>query len=416
MPSNVLDRFLRYVKVHTTSKGGIEEIPSTKRQFDLAHILAEELKALGLSDTTVTDHCYVIATIPSNLSSDETTKVPALCLLAHMDTSPEEPGENVNPQVISNYNGGDITFPNNPGLILSPEETPQLKRFIGSDVVTADGTTLLGGDNKAGVAIIMTTVATLLADPEIKHGTLKVVFTPDEEVGHGVDALDVEALSADIGYTIDGDEMGVLESETFNAAGGTITVKGFNFHPGYAKDKLVNAVRIMAEIVGQFPLDQAPETTEKMEGYFHAYDIQGNVNETILSFILRDFDPTELKRKMEYIQGIVNSIQERFPRSKIILDLKEQYKNMKFKLFDVPFAIEYAEEAIRMTGIPVIRKAIRGGTDGARLSFKGLPTPNIFSGAMNFHSKKEFVPVIAMEKSVETVVNLVQIYVEKSIA
>ncbi|MFW9779920.1 MAG: peptidase T [Candidatus Heimdallarchaeota archaeon] len=414
MPSNVLDRFLRYVKVHTTSQPGIEEIPSTERQFNLANLLRDELKAFGLSEVTVTKNCYVITTIPSNMSSEETEKVPVLCLLAHMDTSPEEPGENVRPRVVRNYDGGVITFPNNPDLILSTEDTPKLKRFVGSDIVTSDGTTLLGGDNKAGIAVIMTVVATLLSNPSIKHGTLKIVFTPDEEVGHGVDALDVEALGADIGYTIDGDEMGVLESETFNAAGGTVTVKGFNFHPGYAKDKLVNAVRIMAEIVNRFPLDQAPETTEGMEGYFHAYNVQGNVNETAFSFIIRDFDYNELKSKMEYVERVIESVKERFPKAKIILDLKEQYRNMKLKLEDVPFAIEYAEEAIKMTGIPVIRKAVRGGTDGARLSYMGLPTPNIFSGAMNFHSKKEFVPVIAMEKSVETVVNLIKIYVDKS--
>ncbi|MFX0205533.1 MAG: peptidase T, partial [Candidatus Hodarchaeota archaeon] len=337
-----------------------------------------------------------------------------LCFLAHMDTSPEEPGENVKPQVIKNYNGGRITLPGNPDLILSPEDTPSLKKFIGSDIVTSEGTTLLGGDDKAGVAVIMTVAATLIADPTIKHGTIKIVFTPDEEVGHGVDALDVKSLNADIGYTIDGDEMGVLESETFNAARGTITVKGFNFHPGYAKDKLVNAVRILGEIIDQFPKDQAPETTEKMEGYYHVYKAQGSVNEAILSFILRDFDSNELKRKMQSMKEIVKDIQDQNPKAEIILDLKEQYKNMKYKLEEVPFTIEYAEEAIRRAGIDVIRKAVRGGTDGARLSYMGLPTPNIFAGSINFHSKKEFVPVIALEKSVETILNLIQIYVEKN--
>ncbi|MFX0122492.1 MAG: peptidase T [Candidatus Hodarchaeota archaeon] len=415
MTSDVLDRFLRYVRIHTTSQEDIDEIPSTKRQFDLAHLLVTELQELGMTDASVDDHCYVIATLPSNITQDLTDKVPTLCFLAHMDTSPEEPGENVKPQIIRNYDGNDIILPGNPDLTISPQETPSLKKFIGSDIVTSDGTTLLGGDDKAGIAVIMTALDNLISNPSIEHGTIKIVFTPDEEVGHGVDALDVEALGADIGYTIDGDEMGVLESETFNAAGGTITIKGFNFHPGYAKNKLVNAVRTMGDILLQFPKDQAPETTEKMEGYYHVYEAAGSVNEAKIRFILRDFDFDGLQLKMQKIKSIVNQMRERYPKTKIDLDLKEQYKNMRYQLDKVPHVVEYAEEAIKRTGVDVIRKPVRGGTDGARLSYMGLPTPNIFAGSINFHSKKEFVPVIAMEKSVETILNLIQIYVEKSI-
>ncbi|MFX0015217.1 MAG: peptidase T [Promethearchaeota archaeon] len=415
MPNKLLDRFLRYVKVHTSSKEDINKIPSTKHQFDLAYLLVEELKDFGLTDVILTEHCYVIATIPSNLSDELTEKIPILCFLAHMDTSPEEQGKNVKPQIIRKYNGGDISLPGNPNLVISPQETPSLNRFIGSDIVTSDGTTLLGGDDKAGIAAIMTFVATLIADPTIKHGIIKIVFTPDEEVGHGVDALDVESLGADIGYTLDGDEMGVLESETFNAAGGTITILGFNFHPGYAKDKMVNAIRIMGEILSYFPQDQAPETTEKMEGYYHVYEANGSVNEAKVRFILRDFDFDELQNKIQKIEKIVKHTQERYPKAKIDLNLKEQYRNMKYQLDKVPHVVEYAEEAIKRTGVEVIRKPVRGGTDGARLSYLGLPTPNIFAGSINFHSKKEFIPVIAMEKAVETIVNLVQIYVEKSI-
>ena len=414
MTSDVLERFLRYVQIHTTSQEDVDEIPSTERQFDLAHLLASELEALGLTDASVDKNCYVIATLPSNLSQELTNKVPTLCLLAHMDTSPEEPGENVKPQIIRNYDGGDIILPGNPDLVISPEETPSLKKFIGSDIVTSDGTTLLGGDDKAGIAVIITAIDALLRDPSIKHGTIKIVFTPDEEVGHGVDALNVEALKADIGYTIDGDEMGVLESETFNAAGGTITIKGFNFHPGYAKDKLVNSLHAMGDIISQFPKDQAPETTEKMEGYYHVYEATGSVNEARIRFILRDFEIEKLRQKMKLIEDIVDQTQRRFPKTDITLNLKEQYKNMKYKLDEVPYVIKYAEEAIKRAGVEVIRKPVRGGTDGARLSYMGLPTPNIFAGSLNFHSKKEFVPVIAMEKSVETILNLVQIYVEKS--
>lgn len=413
MPPEVLTRFLKYVKVHTTSQEDVDEIPSTKIQFDLANILVKEMKELGVTDAKVDNHCYVIGTIPSNLSSELTQKVPVLCLLAHMDTSPEEPGENVKPQIIKNYQGGDILLPGNPDIVISPKETPNLSRYIGSDIVTSDGTTLLGGDDKAGIAVLMTVIAILSRDPSIKHGTLKIVFTPDEEVGHGVDALDVKALKADVGYTIDGDEMGVLESETFNATNGTITIKGFNVHPGYAKDKLVNAIRIIGEIIIQFPNDEAPETTEKREGYYHVLETKGSVNQAKLKFILRDFDYGQLQLKEKKIEAIVIKAQQDYPKAIVELDLKETYRNMKYKIEEFPHVIEYAEEAIKRTGLEVIRKAVRGGTDGARLSYKGLPTPNIFAGSINFHSKKEFVPVIALEKSVETILNLIQIYVEK---
>ena len=415
MTTSILERFLRYVKIHTTSQEGVDTIPSTIRQFNLAKVLVKELKEIGVIDAIVDDHCYVIGTIPSNLPEAQSKKIPVVCFLAHMDTSPEEPGENVNPQIIKNYNGGNILLPNNPELFISPIETPALKRFIGSDIITTDGTTLLGGDDKAGIAAIMTAAETLYENPEIKHGTIKIVFTPDEEVGHGVDALDMEALGADIGYTIDGDEMGVLEFETFNAAGGTIIIKGFNFHPGYAKDKLVNSLRIMGEIITQFPSKQAPETTEGMEGYFHVYEAEGSVNESLIRFILRDFDYEELRNKIKWIENIIRDSQSKHPKVKIDLSIKEQYKNMRYELEKVPYTIQYAEEAIKRSGIQVIKKAARGGTDGARLSYMGLPTPNIFAGALNFHSKKEFVPIIALEKSVETILNLVQIIVEKSL-
>ncbi|MHA2155386.1 MAG: peptidase T [Candidatus Hodarchaeales archaeon] len=415
MPSKVLERFLRYVTIHTTSKEDEESIPSTKRQFDLAKILVEELKDLGVAEVTLTDKCYVIARIPSNLSPETSKKVPVICFLAHMDTSPEESGENVKPQIVKNYQGGDIKLSGNPNLIISPQETPSLLKFIGSDIVTSDGTTLLGGDNKAGVAAIMTALARMKANPNLKHGTIKVVFTPDEEVGRGIDGLDVDSLKADFGYTIDGDEMGVLESETFNAAGGEIQITGFNCHPGYAKDKMINAIRILADIIQKFPINESPETTENREGYYHPYESSASVNKAKLKFILRDFDYDKLKIKINKVEEFTNDIQQKYKHSTIELSLKESYKNMRYKIDEVPNVMLYAEEAIQRTGIPVIKKAIRGGTDGARLSYRGLPTPNIFCGAMNFHSKKEYVPVLAMEKSVETIINLVQIYVEKNL-
>ncbi len=415
MPSDVLNRFLKYVTIHTTSQEDVKTIPSTKRQFDLAEILVQEFKELGIVDITLTDKCYVIATIPSNLVEEEAKKVPVICFLAHLDTSPEEVGANVKPQLVKNYQGGNINLPGSTDLVISPEETPVLLKFVGSDIVTSDGTTLLGGDDKAGIAAIMASLAILRSNPEIKHGTLKIVFTPDEEVGRGVDGLDVASLSANYGYTIDGDEMGVLESETFNAAGGNIHITGFNCHPGYAKGKMINAIRILADIIQNFPINESPERTEAKEGYYHPYETYGSVNEVKLKFILRDFDYEELQAKIRRVEAFTDDIQQKYPESKIKLSIKESYKNMKYKIDEVPEIMEYAEEAIIRSGIPVIKKAIRGGTDGARLSYQGLPTPNIFSGALNFHSKKEFVPVIALEKSVETVINLIQIYVEKSL-
>ncbi|NHJ02878.1 MAG: peptidase T [Candidatus Heimdallarchaeota archaeon] len=412
MSSEVVERFLRYVKIHTTSQEGVDEIPSTKRQFDLAYVLAKELQELGINDAFVDEHCYVKGTLPSNLPQDQASKIPVICLLAHMDTSPEEPGENINPQIVKNYSGEDIILSGNPKLVISPKETPALMKFIGSDIITTDGTTLLGGDDKAGIASIMTVLSNITKDSNIKHGRIKIIFTPDEEVGHGVDALDVKSLDADVGYTLDGDEMGVLETETFNAAGGLITVKGFNFHPGYAKNKLVNSVKIIGEIISEFPNQEAPETTEKRQGYYHVYEVKGGVNESTLKFILRDFDEGELDFKIQFIKHIVEKYQKIYPKSTILLDLKKQYKNMKSILDQYPHIAQHAEEAIKRSGIELIRKEVRGGTDGARLSFMGLPTPNIFAGAMNFHSKKEFVPVIAMEKSIETLLNLIQIYVE----
>ncbi len=412
---DVVERFLRYVTIHTTSKEDVEVIPSTERQFDLARMLVDELHEIGITDAIVNKNCYVIGTLPSNLSHEMTKKrVPVLCFLAHLDTSPESPGENVKPRIIKNYPGGDIKYPANLDLIISADKTPILTKFIGGDIITSDGTTLLGGDDKAGIASIVAAISILTRNPDIKHGTIKIVFTPDEEVGHGVDALDVKSLGADFGYTMDGDEMGALESETFNAAGGTIIVKGFNCHPGYGKDKMVNAIRILSEIVQYFPTQEAPETTELKEGYYHIYEFSGTVNEAKARFILRDFDYDELQIKIEKVKSFIEKTKLKFPKASIVLDVKESYKNMKYKIDEVPEVMLNAEEAIKRAGIPVIKKAIRGGTDGARLSYMGLPTPNIFAGAINFHSTKEFVPVLALEKSVETIINLVQIFVEKA--
>lgn len=413
MPNKLVERFLKYVKIYTTSEEGIEKVPSTERQFDLANILVTELKELGIDNANVDEFCIVKAEIESNLPDDIKKKVPGICLLAHMDTSPEEPGENVNPQLIKEYNGDEITLPKDTSVKINLENTPSLRKFIGTDIITADGTTLLGADNKAGIAEIMTALSIMLKEGK-PHGRIVIVFTPDEEVGTGVLKLDVSSLGCKFGFTIDGDEMGVLETETFNAAGGTITIKGFNTHPGYAKDKMINAIRLLPNIITLFPNDESPETTEGYEGYYHPYEISGSVNEVKIKYILRDFDYNNLENKMKVIEDGIESLRNQYSKIDIILDQKTSYKNMKVVIDKYPQLVEYAKEAIERAGIKVITKPVRGGTDGARLSFKGLPTPNIFSGGMNYHSKEEVIPINAMEKTVETILNLIDIFVERA--
>ena len=408
--AELLDRFIRYVKIHTTSKEDVEEIPSTRRQFDLANILVEELKELGLEDAKVDEHCIVTATMQSNLPASPRT--PVLVFNAHLDTSPEESGENVDPNVVKNYQGGEIKLPADPSAVISPEDRPILKEYIGHDIVTSDGTTLLGADDKAGIAIIMTAISTLARDSSRKHGTVRVIFTPDEEVGTGISALDIPALKADYGFTVDNDQL-YLGIETFNAAGGTITIKGFNIHPGEAYGKMVNSVRVLSDVLGLFPSSAAPETTRERQGYYHPYHVEASVNETNVSFILRDFDYKELKKKMANISDGVKRIQSKHPKAQISLQLKDQYRNMREIIDKFPELVKTAEEAISRTGLKVRINPSRGGTDGARMSFNGLPTPNLFCGYVNEHSKKEFVSVQAMEKSAETILNIIDLFAQK---
>ncbi|WXG44908.1 MAG: peptidase T [Promethearchaeati archaeon SRVP18_Atabeyarchaeia-1] len=408
--TELLDRFIRYVKINTTSRENAKEIPSTKRQFDLANILTEELKQLGIKDAKVDEHCIVTATLPSNLPANAKTRT--LMFNAHLDTSPEEPGENVKPTLVRNYRGGEIRLPGDEDLTISPDDRPILKEYVGHDIVTSDGTTLLGADDKAGIAVIMTAVSTLTRDPSRKHGAVKIVFTPDEEVGTGIEALDIEALKSDYGFTVDNDGL-YLGVETFNAARGTIRIEGFNIHPGEAYGKMINSIRVLPDAIELFPPTIAPETTKEHQGYYHPYHVEASVNEAKLVFILRDFDYNELKKKMATIEEGVKSIQQKYPKARVSLKLEDQYRNMKEILDKVPELIETAEEAIRKAGLKVRIKPIRGGTDGARMSFKGLPTPNLFCGYVNEHSKKEFVSVQVMEKAVATVLNIVDIFVQK---
>ena len=410
MSLNVVDQFIKYVKIHTTSKADENLVPSTKVQFNLAKVLEQDLKNLGFKDVGVTEHCIVIGTLPSNIPNK---KLPTVCFLAHMDTSPDEPGENVQPRIIKSYDGSLITYPKNPELKMSPEDTPALKKFLKSDLIVTDGTTLLGADDKAGVAEIMSAMSKLIVSKK-SHGPIKVVFTPDEEVGEGIEKLDVNKLQADFAFTFDGDELGSIESETFNAASGQITIKGYNVHPGYAKNKMKNSLRLIPEILELFPKNEAPETTEGREGYMHVNQISGDVNETKINFFLRDFDYSKLQSKINNLSRSISEIQKKYKDFTVTITMKEGYRNMKEILDKHPHVLDIAKEAIKRADIPLIEKPVRGGTDGARLCYKGLPTPNIFAGGLNFHSKKEFVPVIALEKGVEVVLNIVDIIVERN--
>ena len=410
MSLNVVDQFIKYVKIHTTSKDNEKLVPSTKVQFNLAKVLEQELKNLDFKDVGVTEHCIVIGSLPSNIPSKN---LPTVCFLAHMDTSPDEPGEHVQPRIIKSYDGSIITYPNNPELKMSPEDTPVLKKYLKSDLIITDGTTLLGADDKAGVAEIMTAMSKIIVSKK-SHGPIKVVFTPDEEVGEGIEKLDVNKLQADFAFTFDGDELGSIESETFNAASGQIIIKGYNVHPGYAKNKMKNSLRLIPEILELFPKNEAPETTEGKEGYLHVSHISGDVNETKINFFLRDFDYSKLQSKMNNLTRSISEIQKKYKDFKVSITMKEGYRNKKEILDKHPHVLDIAKEAIKSANIPLIEKPIRGGTDGGRLCFKGLPTPNIFAGGLNFHSKKEFVPVIALEKGVEVILNIVDLIVEKN--
>lgn len=413
---SVLDRFRRYVKIDTQSEEDSDRFPSTEKQLVLCRMLLDELKALGVEDASMDEYGYVFGTIPSNLPKKEAEKVPAIGFLAHVDTSPAAPGAGVKPVVHANYQGGDITLPGDSSQVIRVKEYPNLKeKYIGMDIVTSDGTTLLGADDKAGVAEIMTAVDMLLQNLDVPHGTIKVGFTPDEEVGQGTKYFDVKKFGADFAYTVDGGPLGELEFETFNAFAATFEITGIGVHPGYAKNKLVNAVRITAEIVERLPKDMAPETTEDREGYLHPYLINGQNEHVTLKILLRDFEMENIDKQKQLLEKIRDEVQGLHPKAKIDLKIEESYRNMRYKIEEEPRLLEYAEEAIRRTGVEPEANIIRGGTDGAVLSYKGLLTPNLFAGGEAIHSKIEWVPVQVMEKAVETITNLITIWREKSV-
>jgi tripeptide aminopeptidase len=408
----VAKRFIRYAKIATKSSEQSKTIPTTEKQFNLAKLLAKELKEIGLDDAEVDEKCVVYATIPSNLPKDLESKVPVIAFNAHLDTSSSESDENINPQVIE-YQGEDIILPKDNTFIITSKENPQLNDYIGKKLITTDGTTLLGADDKAGIAEILTAADELMKLGNKKlHGKIRLMFSPDEEVGKGHVAVDLKKLGAKFAYTVDGGEIGGLEIENFNAAGGSIDIKGYNVHPGSAYGLMNNALRAIPEIIKLFPKEMAPETTKDLEPYYHPMGIRGMVDKVSLYFILRNFDATGLEDQMKTIQDGIKEVQSQFPDLKISVKMEKSYKNMKEILDKFPYIVEFARKAIQKTGLKVIDDPIRGGTDGARYSFMGLPTPNIFTGGFNFHSKKEFIPIFAMEKAVETILNIIDIATE----
>jgi tripeptide aminopeptidase len=407
----VTERFLRYVTIDTQSNPASPTCPSTEKQKDLGRVLASELKAMGLVDAHLDEHGYVYATIPSNTQK----KVPVICFCSHMDTSPDCTGANVKPQVVKNYAGGDIVLPADPGQVIRAAEHPALRGQLGNDIITTDGTTLLGADNKAGIAEIMDAAHFLINNPQVKHGTIKILFTPDEEIGRGVDRVDLDKLGADFAYTIDGEAAGSIEDETFSADGVTIVIQGVSAHPGFAKGRMEHAIKIASAIIDRLPRDTcSPETTEGRQGFLHPISIRGALEQATLDFIVRDFTETGLKQKEALLKSIAEEVIKDYPRSTYTFEVREQYRNMKEVIDRHPQTVDYAIEAIRRAGLKPLRNAIRGGTDGSRLSALGLPCPNIFAGEHAFHSRLEWVSRQDMEKAVETIVHLAMIWEEQA--
>jgi tripeptide aminopeptidase len=412
MKTSVVDRFLRYVTYDTQSDENSETYPSTEKQLVLLRDLVEELKAIGLPDATIDEHGYVFATIPATSNKPD---VPVIGLIAHVDTSPENPGVDVKPIVHRKWDGGDIRFPDDAELVLRPADNPAMREQIGNDIITASGTTLLGADNKAGVAEIVAAAEYLVAHPEIPHGTIRVGFTPDEEVGNGTKYFDVAKFGARYAYTMDGETLGEIEMETFSADAMTVTFQGFNTHPGYAKGKMVNAIKVAADFISRLPKDGlSPETTEGYEGYVHPYVVNAAVERTSVKLLLRDFKTPGLREQEAYLEKLANETVKDWPGAAVTFKVDESYRNMREVLDRYPKVVENAREAIRRTGLTLREHPIRGGTDGSRLCFMGLPTPNIFAGEHNFHSRLEWVSAQDMEKAVEVIVNLAKVWEERS--
>ncbi|MCX6216723.1 peptidase T [Spirosoma sp.] len=408
----LVERFLRYVQIDTQSDPQSTTNPSTEKQKDLSRVLVQELFDLGITDAEMDEWGYVYATIPAN---SEKSNIPTICFCSHVDTSPDVTGAGVKPIIHRQWNGDDIILPDDPTQLIRVADHPDLTSQIGNDIITASGTTLLGADNKAGLAEIMAATAYLLAHPDIKHGRIRLLFTPDEEVGRGTEKVDIAKLGADFGYTIDGESLGTLEDETFSADAVKITIQGVSTHPGFAKGKLENALKIAADVLAVLPKDAlSPETTEEKEGFVHPTRLEGNQDKAVLEFIIRDFTEVGLQEKETYLQNQLNDVLANYPGSSAQFVVKEQYRNMKDVLDQHPAVVDNALEAIRRAGLSARRRSIRGGTDGSRLSFMGLPCPNIFAGEHAFHSRQEWVSVQDMQKAVEVIVNVAQVWEERS--
>lgn len=406
MKQELIERFTSYVKVNTQSNDDSETCPSTPGQLDLARLLVDELKTLGMEEVTMDENGYVMATLPANTDKD----IPTIGFLSHVDTATELSGEGVNPQLVENYDGKDIVLNEAQGVVLSPKDFPELHNYIGHTLVTTDGTTLLGADDKAGITEIMTAMAYLIRNPEIKHGKVRVAFTPDEEIGRGPHRFDVEAFNARYAYTVDGGPLGELEYESFNAAQATLTFKGKNVHPGTAKNKMVNAAKIAMEFNSHLPVEEAPESTEGYEGFYHLSSISGDVEMTKLRYIIRDFDRDNFNARKQNMENIVKSLQEKYGTERISIELKDQYYNMREKIEPVKHIVDIAHKAMKNVGVEPDIKPIRGGTDGSQLSYMGLPTPNIFTGGENYHGRYEYVSVDNMQKATEVIVEIVKLF------
>lgn len=405
----IINRFLSYVTIDTQSDPQSQNTPSTEKQWDLANKLAEELQEMGLQEVSIDEHAYIMATLPSNVSHE----VPVIGFISHFDTSPDFSGTNVTPQIIEDYNGEDIILNKEKDIILSPDYFEDLLQYKGQTLITTDGTTLLGADDKAGITEIMTALKYLTEHPEIKHGTIKVGFTPDEEIGRGAHKFNVQKFGAEWAYTMDGSQVGELEFENFNAAGADVVIKGKSVHPGYAKDKLVNSMYIAQDFINSLPRLETPEHTEDRQGFFHLSSIKGDVEETRLHYIIRDHDRNHFEARKEMMQDLVAEINAQYEKEVIEIKIEDQYFNMREKIEPVQHIVEIARNAMEAVEVEPILKPIRGGTDGAQLSFMGLPCPNIFAGGHNFHGKYEYVPVESMQKAVEVIVKIAELTAEK---
>lgn len=410
MKEEIIERFTTYVKVDTQSDESVDTCPSTPGQLTLGNMLVDELKSIGMQDAAIDENGYVMATLPSNTEKD----VPTIGFLAHVDTATDFTGKNVNPQIVESYNGKDIVLNEQLQVILSPDQFPELSGYKGHTLITTDGTTLLGADNKAGIAEIMTAMDYLIKHPEIKHGTIRVAFTPDEEIGRGPHKFDVKRFNASFAYTVDGGPLGELEYESFNAAAAKITIKGNNVHPGTAKGKMINSAKIAMKLNSLLPADEAPEYTEGYEGFYHLLSIQGDVEETKLHYIIRDFDKENFQNRKETMKRVVEELQNEYGQDRIQLDMNDQYYNMREKIEPVIEIVNIAKQAMENLGIEAKISPIRGGTDGSQLSYMGLPTPNIFTGGENFHGKFEYISADNMVKAVNVIVEIAKLFEEQA--